>query len=67
MKMTISTVNITLPSPPWIVKAAKPVPDSDSPGGLDFNRWFGAESLKPYNKNHVHYLFRFYWDDYGGQ
>ena len=63
----ISAVNVTLPSPNWIAKAGKPVPDSAPPEGFDFNRWLGPAPLRPYNKNRVHYLFRFYWDYSGGQ
>ncbi len=57
----IRSVNVTLPSPNWIARAGKPVPDSDPPSGFDFNRWLGPAPQRPYNKNHVHYLFRFYW------
>jgi predicted dehydrogenase len=63
----VSAVNVTLPSPNWIARAGKPVPDSAPPEGFDFNRWLGPAPLRPYNKNRVHYLFRFYWDYSGGQ
>ena len=63
----VSAVNVTLPSPNWIARAGKPVPDSAPPAGFDFNRWLGPAPLRPYNKNRVHYLFRFYWDYSGGQ
>ena len=63
----ITAVNVTLPSPNWIARAGKPVPDSRPPEGFDFNRWLGPAPLRPYNKNRVHYLFRFYWDYSGGQ
>ncbi|MDZ4851090.1 MAG: Gfo/Idh/MocA family oxidoreductase [Pirellulaceae bacterium] len=63
----VKSVNVTLPSPNWVAHAGKPVPDSAPPEGFDFNRWLGPAPLKPYNKNHVHYLFRFYWDYSGGQ
>jgi predicted dehydrogenase len=63
----VKAVNVTLPSPNWIARAGHPVPDSDPPEGFDFNRWLGPAPLVPYNKNHVHYLFRFYWDYSGGQ
>ena len=58
---------MTLPSPNWIAKAGKPVPDGPPPAGFDFDRWLGPAPLRPYNKNRVHYLFRFYWDYSGGQ
>lgn len=63
----IKAVNVTLPGPNWIARAGKPVPDSAPPEGFDFNRWLGPAPLRPYNKNRVHYLFRFFWDYSGGQ
>ena len=63
----ISAVNVTLPSPNWIARAGKPVPNSAPPEGFDYDRWLGPAPLRPYNKNHVHYLFRFFWDYSGGQ
>lgn len=63
----ITTVHVTLPSPNWIARAGMPVPDSAPPEGFDFNRWLGPAPLRPYNKNRVHYLFRFFWDYSGGQ
>jgi predicted dehydrogenase len=63
----VTAVNVTLPSPNWIAKAGKPVPDSPPPEGFDFNRWLGPAPLRAYNKNRVHYLFRFFWDYSGGQ
>jgi predicted dehydrogenase len=48
---------------------AKPfvVPDSEPPPELDYDLWLGPAPWRPYNKNRVHYLFRFYWDYSGGQ
>jgi predicted dehydrogenase len=63
----ISAVNVTLPGPNWIDRAGNPVPDSAPPAGFDFDRWLGPAPLRPYNKNRVHYLFRFFWDYSGGQ
>jgi predicted dehydrogenase len=63
----VRAVNVTLPSPNWIERAGKPVPDRAPPEGFDYNRWLGPAPFRPYNKNHVHYLFRFYWDYSGGQ
>jgi predicted dehydrogenase len=63
----VSAVNVTLPGPNWIARAGHPVPDSPPPEGFDYNRWLGPAPWRPYNKNHVHYLFRFYWDYSGGQ
>lgn len=63
----VKAVNVTLPSPNWIARAGKPVPDSAPPAGFDFDRWLGPAPWRSYNKNRVHYLFRFYWDYSGGQ
>ena len=63
----IKEVNVTLPGPNWIDRAKQPVPDSKPPSGFDFDRWLGPAPVRPYNKNRVHYLFRFYWDYSGGQ
>jgi hypothetical protein len=29
--------------------------------------WLGPAPWRPYNQNHVHYNFRFFWDFAGGQ
>ena len=63
----IRAVNVTLPSPNWIARAGKPVPDSTPPEGFDYNRWLGPAPMRPYNINRLHYLFRFFWDYSGGQ
>lgn len=63
----VSSVNVTLPSPNWISRAGKPVPDSAPPEGFDYNRWLGPAPMRPYNLNRLHYLFRFFWDYSGGQ
>ena len=63
----VKEVNVTLPGPNWIDRAGTPVPDSKPPAGFDYERWLGPAPQRPYNKNHVHYLFRFYWDYSGGQ
>lgn len=63
----VAAVNVTLPSPNWIARAGKPVPDSPPPAGFDYDRWLGPAPYRPHNKNHVHYLFRFFWDYSGGQ
>ncbi|HEV7278643.1 MAG TPA: Gfo/Idh/MocA family oxidoreductase [Pirellulaceae bacterium] len=45
----------------------KPVPDSAPPAELDYAAWLGPAPERPYNKNRVHYNFRFFWDYSGGQ
>ena len=63
----VTSVNVALPGPNWIERAGQPVADSAPPAGFDFDRWLGSAPLRPYNKNRVHYLFRFFWDYSGGQ
>jgi predicted dehydrogenase len=63
----VHSVHVTLPSPNWIARAKSPVANSAPPDGFDYDRWLGPAPFRPYNKNHVHYLFRFYWDYSGGQ
>ena len=43
------------------------VADSEPPAELDYETWLGPAPMKPYNKLHVHYNFRFFWDYSGGQ
>jgi len=42
-----------------------PVPDSDPPEGVDYDRWLGPAPLKPFNKNRFHGSWRMF-RDYGG-
>ena len=42
-------------------------PDSQPPAELDYELWLGPAPFRPYNENHVHYNFRFFWDYSGGQ
>ncbi len=63
----VHTVKVGLPGPNWVDRAKVPVPDSDPPATLDFDTWIGPAPLVKYNKNKVHYLFRFFWDYSGGQ
>ncbi|MDQ3332120.1 MAG: Gfo/Idh/MocA family oxidoreductase [Planctomycetota bacterium] len=44
-----------------------PVPDSEPPAELDYEMWLGPAPERPYNKNRVHYNFRFFRDYSGGQ
>ena len=43
------------------------VPDSEPPAELDYNFWLGPAPWRPYNKQRVHYYFRFFWNYSGGQ
>jgi predicted dehydrogenase len=60
----VHTVRVGLPAVNFEVE---PVPDSAPPPELDYDLWLGPAPWRPYNKNHVHYNFRFYWDYSGGQ
>ncbi len=42
-----------------------PVPDSDAPEGLDYERWLGPAPNRPFNKNRFHGSWRMF-RDYGG-
>ena len=42
-----------------------PVPDSDSPEGVDYDRWLGPAPRRPFNKNRFHGSWRMF-RDYGG-
>jgi predicted dehydrogenase len=36
------------------------------PQGVDYNMWLGPAPDRPFNKNHFHYNFRYFWDYAGG-
>ena len=42
-----------------------PVPDSDPPKGVDYDRWLGPAPKRPFNKNRFHGSWRMF-RDYGG-
>jgi predicted dehydrogenase len=42
-----------------------PVPDSDPPAGVDYDRWLGPAPKNPFNKNRFHGSWRMF-RDYGG-
>ncbi|HEX4613722.1 MAG TPA: Gfo/Idh/MocA family oxidoreductase [Urbifossiella sp.] len=42
-------------------------PDGDPPAGLDYDLWLGPAPRAAFNKNHVLYKFRWFWDYSGGQ
>jgi predicted dehydrogenase len=41
--------------------------DGPAPTELDYEMWLGPAPYRPYNKQRVHYFFRFFWDYSGGQ
>src|ERR1041385_7051462 len=43
------------------------MPDSAPPPELNYDMWLGPAPQRPYNKQRVHYYFRFFWDYSGGQ
>jgi predicted dehydrogenase len=60
----VHTVRVGLPAVNFNIE---PVPDSEPPPELDYDMWLGPAPWRPYNKNRVHYNFRFFWDYSGGQ
>ncbi len=42
------------------------VPDSPVPAGVDYDRWLGPAPKRPFNKNHFHQSWRWYWEYAGG-
>ncbi len=46
---------------------AEVVPDGEPPKELNYDLWLGPAPWRAYNKNRVHYNFRFFWDYSGGQ
>ncbi len=47
----------------------KPIPfvaDSNVPAGVDYNRWLGPATMRPFNANRFHFTFRWFWDYAGG-
>jgi predicted dehydrogenase len=42
-------------------------PDGDPPAGLDYDLWLGPAPKAAFNRNHVLYKFRWFWDYSGGQ
>lgn len=43
----------------------RPVPDSDPPDGVDYDRWLGPAPKRPFNQNRFHGSWRMF-RDYGG-
>ena len=60
----LKTVLVGIPKPN---PATSSVPDSDPPAELNYDMWLGPAPWHAYNKNRVHYNFRFFWDYSGGQ
>jgi predicted dehydrogenase len=48
-------------------KGETPVlPDTDAPPELDYDLWLGPAPKRPFNQNHFHFTFRWFWDYAGG-
>jgi predicted dehydrogenase len=60
----VRTVRVGIPG---VNYSETTVPDSEPPPELDYDLWLGPAPFRPYNKNRVHYNFRFFWDYSGGQ
>ncbi|HEX7903026.1 MAG TPA: Gfo/Idh/MocA family oxidoreductase [Chitinophagaceae bacterium] len=47
----------------------KPIPlvaNSAVPAGVDYDRWLGPATKRPFNANRFHFTFRWFWDYAGG-
>jgi len=62
----IKTIEVGLPGVNWDQKATQST-EREPPPELDYNLWLGPAPQRAYDKNRVHYLFRFFWDYAGGQ
>jgi predicted dehydrogenase len=63
----LGTLKSVLVGLPGVNYNAEPLPDGPPPQELDYDFWLGPAPKRPYNSNHVHYNFRFFWDYSGGQ
>jgi predicted dehydrogenase len=43
-----------------------PAEDEPAPPGVDYEKWLGPAPLRPFNKNHFHYKWHWFWDYSGG-
>ena len=41
-------------------------PDGPVPAGVDYEKWLGPATKRPFNPNRFHFNFRWYWDYAGG-
>jgi len=42
------------------------IADEPIPPGVDYNTWLGPAPSRPFNKNHFHFMFRWFWEYAGG-
>jgi predicted dehydrogenase len=49
----------------WL-KPGEVIPNTASPATFDYKQWIGPAPMRPYNPNHTHFHFRWFWDFAGG-
>jgi predicted dehydrogenase len=49
----------------WM-KPVPVIPDGPVPAGVDYKKWLGPASNRPFNANRFHFNFRWFWDYAGG-
>jgi len=63
----VTEVQVGIPASNHPYRDKSPVANSQPPSTLDYEFWIGPAPMRPYNVDHVHYNFRFFWDYSGGQ
>lgn len=61
----VPVIRVGIPGVNWTTDPL--TPDSAPPPELDYDMWLGPAPSRPYNKQRVHYYFRFFWNYSGGQ
>jgi len=41
-------------------------PDTPTPEGVDYSMWLGPAPMRPFNENHFHYAWHWFWNYSGG-
>ena len=41
-------------------------PDKKTPKGVDYDMWLGPAKMRPFNENHFHYAWHWFWEYSGG-
>jgi len=41
-------------------------PDTETPPGVDYDMWLGPARKRPFNENHFHYAWHWFWEYSGG-
>ena len=42
------------------------LPDKPVPAGVDYDMWLGPAPMRPFNENHFHYAWHWFWNYSGG-